>query len=313
MAKAGRCAICGRPGTVRVPHANAWFCDEHFPTWLERRIRRVAERYGMFEGSRRVAVAVSGGKDSVTLLHALKAIGDEVGFEVVSLHLDLGIGEFSRASAEVARRNAEMLGVESVVVDLKSKYGFTVPEAVRSTRRPACSTCGLVKRYALGEAAEDVGADTLATGHNLDDMAQFIAMGYQSGDVEGLARLRPVVPAEHYAVKSVKPLFLVYERETAEYARVKGLPTVSLKCPLKDATSGWIVREKMKEVEEAMPGFMMRFVQEFAEKIQPALAERYLREGEVGRCRICGRPTSKGREICSFCAVRMRATGMATA
>ncbi|BBE41972.1 tRNA(U54)-2-thioribothymidine synthetase [Conexivisphaera calida] len=65
-------------------------------------------------------------------------------------------------------------------------------------------------------------------------------------------------------------------------------------------------------MEEAMPGFMMRLVQEFADKVQPALADRYLREGEVGRCRICGRPTSRDREICSFCAVRMRAAGTAT-
>ncbi|MGC8773097.1 MAG: ATP-binding protein [Conexivisphaera sp.] len=305
----GRCRICGRPGAIRIPYANAWFCEEHFPEWLERRIRRISEKYGMFEGSRRVAVAVSGGKDSVALLHALKGVGDDAGFEVVGVHLDLGIGDFSRASAEAARRNAEMLGIEGVIVDLRKRYGFTIPEAVRSIRRPACSTCGLVKRYALVEAAEEVGADTLATGHNLDDMAQFVAMGYQSGDVEGLARLRPVIPAGRYAVRSVKPLFLVYERETAEYVRMRGLPIASTRCPLKDATSGGVVREKMLEVEDAMPGFMLRLVQEFADSIQPALADRYLHEEEVGRCRICGRPTSRDREICSFCAIRARTTG----
>ncbi|MGC9191713.1 MAG: ATP-binding protein, partial [Conexivisphaera sp.] len=311
MARAspGRCRICGRPGAVRVPYANAWFCEEHYARWFERRVARVAERYRMFEGVRRIAVAVSGGKDSVALLHALARLGAESGLEVIGIHLDLGIGEFSRESAEVARRNFEALGIEGRIVDLRSKYGFAIPDAVRAVRRPACSTCGAVKRYALAEAAEDAGADALATGHNLDDMAQFVLMGYQSGDLEGLARLRPVVPANHYRIRSVKPLFLVYERDTLEYARVRGLPIVDARCPLKDETSQGAVRRKLLELEDEMPGFMLRLVQEFADGIQPALAARYLREEEVGRCRICGRPTSKDREICTFCAIRARTTG----
>ncbi len=310
---AGRCRICGRPGAVRAPHANAWFCEEHFPAWVERRVRRTAKKYRMFEGSRAVAVAVSGGKDSVALLHVLKGIGDEEGFEVIGVHLNLGIGDFSRASEEAARRNMEMLGVRGVIVDVKGRYGFSVPEAVRSSRRPACSTCGIVKRYALVEAAEDVGADTLATGHNLDDMAQFVLMGYQSGDVGGLSRLRPVVPATHYSLRSVKPLFLVYEWETEEYVRMRGLPVASVRCPLKDVTSGGLLRERLCEMEGDMPGFMMRLVQSFVDRIQPALADRYLEQEEVGRCRICGRPTLRGRELCSFCALRARALGLATA
>jgi uncharacterized protein (TIGR00269 family) len=310
----GRCAICGRPAAVRVPYANASFCEEHYPQWLERRIRRVADRYGMLDGVRRVAVAVSGGKDSVSLLHALAGLRGDYGFEIVGIHLDLGIGDYSRASAEAARRNFEMLGVEGRIVDLRARYGFSVPEAVRAVRRPACSTCGVVKRYALEEAAEDAGADALATGHNLDDAAQFVMMGYQSGDLEGLARLRPVIPAgRHYGVRSVKPLFLIYERDLAEYARIRGLPVAGAECPLRDRTSQGFIRRKLLEIEEGMPGFMLRLVQEFADGVQPALAERYLREEDVGTCRICGRPTSKGREICSFCAIRARALGTGAA
>jgi len=309
----GRCKICGMPAAVKVPYANASFCEEHYPRWLERRIERSTARYGMFEGVRRVAVAVSGGKDSVALLHALARLSEGAGFEVVGIHLDLGIGEFSRSSAEAARRNFEILGIEGRIVDLRAKYGFSIPEAVRAARRPACSTCGAVKRYALEEAAEDAGADAMATGHNLDDVAQFVMMGYQSGDLEGLARLRPVVPAGRYGVRSVKPLFLVYERDLREYVRIRGLPIASAGCPLKDRTSQGVIRGKLLEIEEEMPGFMLRLVQEFADGVQPALAERYLREEEVGTCGTCGRPTSKGREICSFCAIRERALGMGVA
>ncbi len=76
---AGRCRVCGSPAYVRLEYANLQLCKDDFIRFFERRVKRTIERYGMFEKGSRVAVAVSGGKDSVALLHALWRLKDEWG------------------------------------------------------------------------------------------------------------------------------------------------------------------------------------------------------------------------------------------
>ena len=311
-----KCSKCDNKAIIKIPYANIALCKDHFIEWFENRFERIVDKYKMFEGSRKVAVAVSGGKDSTTLLHLMKKYADKHGLEIVGVHIDLGIDmgrAYSNKSKEFAIKNFEMLGVDYRIVSIKDRYGFTIDEAKFKVNRPVCSTCGLVKRYTLNEIAEEVGADTIATGHNLNDMAQFIMSGYYSGDISNLSRLEIITPPKYgYKTKKVKPLFLMYEKEIMTYAIVKGIPFIYESCPHSFRVGGVTqdtIRRKLEEIEEAIPGFMLRLVENFINKIQPALKERYEKEEEVSYCKICGRPTTKGRDICSFCAVRLKITG----
>ena len=311
-----KCSKCDNKAIIKIPYANLLLCKDHFIEWLENRFERIVEKYKMFEGSRKVAVAVSGGKDSTTLLHLMKKYADKHGLEVVGIHIDLGIDMgkvYSNKSKEFAVKNFEMLGVDYRVVSIKDRYGFTIDEAKFKVNRPVCSTCGLVKRYTLTEIAEEERADTIATGHNLNDMAQFIMSGYYSGDISNLSRLDIITPPQHgYKIKKVKPLFLIYEKEILTYAIVKGIPFIYDSCPHSFRVGGVTqdtIRRKLEELEEVIPGFMLRLVENFINKIQPALKEKYEKEEEISYCKICGRPTIKGRDICSFCAVRLKITG----
>jgi len=305
-----KCTKCDNTAVIKIPYAGLYLCREHFIEWFERRFKKVVKDYKMFEGSKKVAVAVSGGKDSTTLLHLLHALSQEEGFELIGITIDLGIDmgkKYSQLSTEFAVKNYEALGVKYRVVRLKEEYGFTIDEAKVKIRRPVCSTCGLTKRYVLEVVAEEEGADTLATGHNLNDVAQYVMTGYFNGDVLSLARLRPVSPAENGYVKKVKPLFLIPEKEVMTYALLKGIPFLYDSCPHTfrvGGASSEAIRRTLEELEDKVPGFMASLVKNFEEKIRPRIED--VPKETLGRCKICGRPTNKDREICSFCSLRIK-------
>lgn len=305
-----RCTKCDNPAVIKIPYANLYLCKEHFIEWFEKKVEKTIDKYHMLDDTKKLAVAVSGGKDSTTLLHVLTKIAQNRGIEVLGITIDLGIDmgtKYSRNSVDYAVKNYEMLGVKYRIVKLKEEYGFTIDEAKYKIRRPVCSTCGLTKRYILEKVAKEEGADTIATGHNLNDIAQYVITGYYNGDVSSLARLSPISPAEHGFVKKIKPLFLTTEKETTTYAIVKGIPFLYQSCPHTFRVGGETqdkLRRSIEEIEDKIPGFMMSLVRNFEEKIRPALIK--VEKAEIGKCKICGMPTTANREICSFCAVRIK-------
>jgi len=133
----------------------------------------------MLREGQRVAVAVSGGKDSVSLLHALWRLRERLGVELVGVTIDLGIRGYSEEYVGVAVENFEKLGVPYRVVRL-ADYGFTIDSATR-LRRPVCSVCGTVKRYLLNKVARELGAHVVATGHTLDDFLSVLLQAYIRG------------------------------------------------------------------------------------------------------------------------------------
>jgi tRNA(Ile)-lysidine synthase TilS/MesJ len=132
-----RCRVCGGEAVVRLEYANLRLCGKHFVEFFERRVLRTVERYGMLREGQRVAVAVSGGKDSVSLLHALWKLRERLGVELVGVTIDLGIRGYSEEYVGVALENFEQLGVPYRVVRL-ADYGFTIDDAAERLRRPVC-------------------------------------------------------------------------------------------------------------------------------------------------------------------------------
>ncbi len=306
-----KCSFCEKDAIREIPYMKLYLCRDHFISWFNDRFIRDSKKYRIFENSKKVAVAVSGGKDSTTLLHLLNRASQDLNIEIVGLTIDLGIDngtKYSSKSVETAIKNFKSEGVEYKVISLNMDYNFTIDMAKHGTNRPVCSACGLSKRYVLNAAAEEMGADTLATGHNLDDMAKFIFSGYVYGNLESLARNSMINPPERgFKIKKVKPLFFTPEREILHYAILQGYPFIYDPCPYSSefgSVSQERIGELLKNMESKMPGMMMNLVKTFETQVRPTLHNIYSKDDEVGRCRQCGRPTSKGRDICSFCSIR---------
>ena len=299
-----RCAICGAPAVVYLRYARMALCREHFREHLLRRVEGVLRRAGLLRRGARIVTAVSGGKDSSTLLDLLAELSRRYGLQVYPLHIDLGIGEYSAHLRRAVERLVSRLGLPLILVEVRRVLrGDGVPEFARRAGRPTCSVCGMVKRYVMNAAAEALGADAIATGHNADDAIAYIVKAFIGRDEEQMAKWLPYTPPSGGAVARVRPLYEVYERYALLYAIVNRIPFTHEECPYRARNSMEdTIKEMFNRLEEQHPGLKIGFLRRFSKRRGAGGVP-----GPVNRCRICGAP-SQG-EVCSFCRLTERVYG----
>jgi uncharacterized protein (TIGR00269 family) len=287
------CKVCGEKAQVEVRSRGFALCKAHYLDWFVKETEKTIRRHKMLLPGERVLVAVSGGKDSLALWDVLSRLG----YQAVGLHIELGIGEYSRRSLEVTEAFARERGLELLVVDLKEAYGFGVPELAWLSRRVACSACGLSKRYILNQVAVEGGFRAVATGHNLDDEAAVLFGNLLNPQEDALARQGPVLPEKPGLAARVKPFYRFSEREVLSYTLLRGIRYLHEECPNAKGAKSLLYKEALNLVEKEMPGAKLRFLDGFLEKVQPRLQG----EGEVAlrECERCGYPTTGA--VCSFC------------
>ena len=321
------CFVCRGPAVIEEPrHRSAW-CGPHFLDHVHGQVRKAidtartrdwdgtglpqpADRpHGgrMFSYEDRILVAVSGGKDSLALWHALLAMG----YRADGLYVGLGIGGYSRRSAEICRdfaaRHAEPRGATLHVVDLADEYGYTIPAGSQAAERPTCGVCGLSKRYVFNRVAVEHGYDVMATGHNLDDEAATLLGNTIRWQDAFLARQRPVLPATGgNQVRKVKPLYRLSEREMAAYCVITGIDYVVEECPLVDGNTGHELKEALNLMERSSPGLKAQFLFGFLDREADHWDTEQPdgQDTEVGACASCGMPTTT--DTCAFCRQRDR-------
>ena len=250
------------------------------------------------ERSARIAVAVSGGKDSTVALHLIhKILGERKDLDLCALTVDEGIDGYRDSSLPIVARACRKLGIEHLVVTFKELFGTTMDEIAGSSRKlSTCGYCGVLRRAAMNRAAKDWKATHLATGLNLDDTAQSILMNFSRGDVERLARLGPHKRVQNYLVPRIQPLRSVPESETLLYAVVNKLEFHDVECPYASEALRNSYRSVLSQLEDKYPGTRHSILRSY-EEILPALEKLYP-PAELGRC-SCGEPTVS--EKCKAC------------
>lgn len=297
------CTLCKRKDAFFMrPYSGERLCRKCFFRSIEDRVRTTVSKYEMLRLDDKIMVAVSGGKDSVTLLHILTKI--EKAFpeaEVCAVTVDEGIKGYRDEALKVAAKNCRKLGVEHVVVSFKEMYGYKLDEIVamaRGKELTPCSYCGVLRRRALNMAAREADADKLATAHNLDDEVQTIILNIIHGDTPRIARVKPVLDEVHpRLIRRIKPLCEVPEREIALYAYLKKIEFQGVPCPYARTALRSEIRTMLNRMEEKHPGTKFTIFKSI-EKIRPAL-EAAAKEAEIRDCKICGEPTVG--EICKPC------------
>ncbi|MEJ2598720.1 MAG: tRNA 2-thiocytidine biosynthesis TtcA family protein, partial [Anaerolineales bacterium] len=163
----------------------------------------------MFTKQDRILVAVSGGKDSLSLWDILWRLGYQADGLYIGLGIDGGI-RYSSESKRLTEKFTKEHNLRLHVISVSQQYGESIPEmAARTTRGKGkpCSVCGLSKRHIMNRTAREQGYDVLATGHNLDDEAA-VLFGNTLNWISGyLVRQGPVLEANRPGlVRKVKPL-----------------------------------------------------------------------------------------------------------
>jgi len=254
----------------------------------------------------RILVAVSGGKDSVGLLHVLAEI--EKNFPKASLlavSVDEGIKGYREEALRIAAENCALLGVEHHVLSFRDLFGSSLDEVVKKTRKISgrehlspCAYCGVLRRRALDLAAKRLEADVLALGHNLDDVVQTFLLNVVHGDVWRLARFGAASGDDGgLFVRRVRPFCLVPEKETAFYAYLKGIRFQSVVCPYAGEALRNDVRLWLNRLEQRHAGSLFTVFRSF-EKIGKTME---LKQKEINFCKQCGEPCATGKEVCMVC------------
>ena len=296
-----KCTFCGRKAVYNRRYSGTLLCDRCLIKSVERRFRRAVAEHRLVSPNEKIAVAVSGGKDSVVALHLIADYCKHKNCEVVAVTVDEGIKGYRDRSLPVARENAEQLGLEHIVVGFKDAYGATLDEIVRAAKRRKsrqhpCTYCGIMRRSLLNRAAREAGADKLATAHNLDDEAQAIMLNYVRGDFSRLHRLGPIYQPREGFVPRIKPFREIPEKEMALYALLRGLEVHLAVCPY----AGGIhteIRDFLNDFEVKHPNTKFMIVRMF-DRMKPQLAGA-VQKFEMQSCEVCGEPTSM--KICKAC------------
>ena len=186
-------------------------------------LRRATEQFGMIAAGDRIAVGLSGGKDSTALLAALAAFRrfSPVPFELAAVTIDAGAG----ADYSPLEEFCESVGAEYVI---EKTDIYEIVFNVRREKNP-CSLCAKMRRGALASVMNERGYNKLALGHHADDVAETLIM---SLIYEGrLNTFKPVSLMSRTGVTVIRPFVFADEKDIAALVREEGLPVVKNPCP----------------------------------------------------------------------------------
>ena len=300
------CAVCKRREAFFLrPYSGERLCEKCFVESVEAKVRGTIAKYGMFSFDDRIAVAVSGGKDSISLLHILaKTERAHPKASLVAVTVDEGINGYRDEALAIAATNCKTLGIEHHVVSFKELYGFTLDEIIAHVGKKgereltSCAYCGVLRRRALNVAARNVCADKVATAHTLDDEVKTSWMNIFRGDIMRLAKEKPVTDEVHpRLVRKVKPFCEVPEKESTLYAYVKKIRFQDMPCPYASEALRNDIRAVLNRMEEKRAGTKFTVFKSI-ERIRPALDE-LVKNGVFSECIQCGEPASSG--LCRTC------------
>ncbi len=297
-----QCTICRHhPAFYRREYEGVNLCKGCFKASLERRVRRTINYWKMLGPEDHVAVAVSGGKDSVTMLMILRKLSARFPrTRLTAVTVDEGIAGYREEAVDIAAQYCRELGVAHEVVSFEDIYGLGLDDFLRhkKQRLTACSYCGVFRRKAINVAARKIGANKIATAHNLDDVLQTYLLNLLEGDVERFVRFSPVLqdPRGQFLTR-IKPLCEVPEREVALYGYSEGLRFQSASCPYMTEALRNELRSILNRLETAHPGVL--FSSYRAMLRLRSLAEPGVPPSNLQSCHNCGEPTPS--TICEAC------------
>jgi uncharacterized protein (TIGR00269 family) len=301
------CGICrSRNAFFFRPYSGERLCEKCFIESLEDKVRATIAKYNMFCFDDRIAVAVSGGKDSLSLLHILaKMERAHPRASLVAVTVDEGVEGYRDEALEIAAANCGTLGIEHHIVSFDELFGFTLDEIVRRAGRKgekgltSCAYCGVLRRRALNLAARDVGADKVATAHTLDDEVQTGLMNIFRGDLFRLAKEKPVTDDVHPGlVRKVKPFCEVPEKESTLYAYVKRIRFQDTPCPYASEALRNDIRAMLNRMEQKRAGTKFAVFKSM-ERLRPAFESLINRGEDFVECVECGEPAASG--LCRAC------------
>ena len=213
---------------------------------------RALSDFSMISSEKDILLGISGGKDSLLMAYLLTQMKarSPVKFRLSAITVDLGGDSgFTDEDLQTMERYLDGLGipyrvVRSHIVDIVREY----PHG-----KTACSMCANLRRGAIYKTANEMGFDTVALAHHLDDAIEtlFLNMFYQSS----LRCFEPKTFLTRRQVTVIRPMVYIPEQDIVRTARKLGLPVIPAKCPVAGTTNRQAMKELVGQLSSRIPGF----------------------------------------------------------
>lgn len=211
-------------------------------------VRRCIEDYRMIDPGDRVAVGVSGGKDSLVLLQVLAGLREYMDFTLDAVTIDMGLGMDYTGIAEMCAK----LDIPYHLI--QTQIGPIIFEH-RKEKNP-CSMCSKMRRGALNQAIVDLGIRKIALGHHYDDAVETFMM---SLIYEGrISCFQPVTDLDRTGVIQIRPMLYVHEKTCENFANRMELPVLTNRCPVDKYTKREEIKKLVFELSKTYPDLKER-------------------------------------------------------
>lgn len=215
--------------------------------------RQAIDEYGMIQENDKIAVGISGGKDSLTLLYALSCLRKFYPhkFDIVAVTVDLG---FDNLNLDGIRKFCKERDVEYHVIKTQiSEIVFHI----REESNP-CSLCAKMRKGALNDAVKKLGCNKVAYAHHKDDLLESMMMSFLfEGRIHTFA---PVTYLDRSGITVIRPLLFLYEGDVKGFVKEYQLPVVKSPCPVDGSTKREDVKNLIGEINHQYPGAKARMI-----------------------------------------------------
>jgi uncharacterized protein (TIGR00269 family) len=296
------------PPVYKLPNGK-YLNKLEFIKYFENKVFKTIRKFNLFELEDKLVVAVSGGKDSITVLYLthkyLKKKGKEK--NITALAIDEGIEDYREHTLKFLKDFCKKLDINLVIKDYKKTYSKSLDDSVKILNKKGlnvspCNICGTFRRNSLNVFARELGATKVVTGHNIDDEAQNILLNIFKNNFKILARLGPNngIVLDGKFIPRVKPLYLMSEKEVRLYTILKGFDVGFDECPYSRGSFRANIGEMINFLEDKHTGVKHSIIN-FYLNIQDELKNKFINEEgkSVTYCSKCGEPSQ--REVCNTC------------
>ncbi len=309
--KTGKCNYCSNSIVIHRKHSGEQLCPHCFEKSVEKTIYKTISKYKMISSQDRIIVALSGGKDSITLLYNLMKIQEKSSCSepLMALIIDEGIKDYRENSVKQAASFCKKFDVEHEVVTFKEKIGRTLDDIIEIKKKSpeykyACNYCAIIRRRILNDSAKELGGTVLAMGHNLTDIAETYLMNILHKRLNLISNqyfFKKEKPnLSRFFIKKVMPLIKIPEEEIFLYANIKKFNYYASHCPYREKDP--ILRKRVlgfiQECKKYSPEIEFNLVNCFLE-LSKILYDHYERI-PCKFCQKCGYPSGIS-ELCSYC------------
>lgn len=259
---------------------------------IEKKVLKTVSEYRLCSKKERVAVALSGGKDSSVTAYILKKFG----YNIEGIHINLGMGKHSDDSQKAVEKLCSDLKINLHIFYPERETGKNMLKIFKENsgrKLNTCVMCGVVKKWILNKKTRELKFSKIATGHHMNDQLESFLMNILKGSPELNRGFYPILKTkDKKMVPRIRPLFFVEEKEIENYAKTKKLNVIREICPYRGETYRVEVREFVRTLSKKQKENLMKNAMKFNEK--------FIKKNEkINYCEKCGEVCRK--KTCKMC------------